>query len=81
MLQEGAGVGTGMKGQQHLRQYGRQQSKIPRIKPKENKQIEKHCFDFSQEPKTVNRGGWKANMFYPGGMALLEPKGEEMHIK
>lgn len=26
----------------------------------------KHCFGFSQEPRTVNRGAWKANIFYPG---------------
>lgn len=66
----GPGVGTGTKGQQYLRQSGRQRSKIPRIKPKENKQIKKHRFGFSQEPRTVNRGGWKANIFYPGGVGF-----------
>lgn len=40
---------------------------ISRIKLKENKQIKNHCFGFSQEPRSVNRGGWKANIFYPGG--------------
>lgn len=41
---------------------------ISRIKLEENKQIKKHCFGFSQEPRTVKRGGWKANIFYPGGI-------------
>ena len=70
----GPGVGTGVKGQQILGQSGRQQSKIPRIKSKENNQIKKHCFGFSQEPGAVNRGGWKANVFCPGGTGFAWAK-------
>lgn len=47
---------------------------ISRIKLKENKQIRKRCFGFSQEPRTVNRGGGKANIFYPGGTDFVWAK-------
>lgn len=54
---------------------------ISRIKLKENKQIKNHCFGFSQEPRTVNRGGWKANIFYPGGISFAWAKEERNEYK
>lgn len=44
---EGSGLGSAAEGQRCLRHSGRQPSKIPGIKPKENKQIKRHCFSFS----------------------------------